>query len=501
MTMTKKNTGAIAAVLAIGLLAGAAILLKGKPHAEGDEHDHTEVKEHAVEPALTTQKGPHGGRLFVDDGFGLELSIVETGSEPEFRVHLYRDGKPLPPTAAEVGVALQRLGRAPEVFRFSAQDGYLKGSAPVEEPHSFAAIVTASVGGKRHEFRFDQVEDRVSVSDEQLRHNGITIATAGPARIASTLQLLGEVKLNQDRAVVVTPRLAGLVEAVRVNAGDRVKRGQVLAVLSSPALADQRSELLAASKRLALARTTHDREKKLWEDKISAEQDYLAARQALHEAEIAAASARQKLEALGASAADSTAGLTRLELRAPIAGVVVDKKLSVGEALKEDAPVFQLADLSSVWVELTVPAQDLGQLDVGALARVKATAFEAEGEGRLSYVGALVGEQSRSATARLVLANPKGLWRPGLPVTVALRASEADVAVAVEAEAVQTLRGASVVFGRYGPQFEARPLQLGRSDGRFVEVLQGLNAGERYAARNSFLVKADLGKSAAEHEH
>jgi cobalt-zinc-cadmium efflux system membrane fusion protein len=342
---------------------------------------------------------------------------------------------------------------------------------------------------------------RARFNDEQLRHNGILLAAAGPVRIASALQLLGEVKLNQDRAVVVTPRLAGLVDAVRANAGDRVQRGEVLAVLHSPALADQRGELLAAQQRLALARTTHDREKRLWEDKVSAEQDYLAARQALQEAEIAADTARQKLAALGAAATATTAGLTRHEVRAPITGVVIDKKISPGEALKEDAAIFQLADLGSVWVELSVPAAALGQLAEGMAAQVRATAFEARGEARLSHIGALVGEHSRSATARLVLANPKGLWRPGLPVTVALKAAEADVPVAVTADAVQTLDGRSVVFVRQGQQFEARTVELGRRDERHVEVLKGLAAGERYAARNSFLVKADIGKAAAEHTH
>lgn len=338
------------------------------------------------------------------------------------------------------------------------------------------------------------------LSDEQLRHNGIALATAGPARIATALQLLGEVALNQDRAVVVTPRLAGLVEAVRVNAGDRVQRGQVLAVISSPALADQRAELLAAQKRLALARTTHDREKQLWEEKVSAQQDYLAARQALQEAEISVDTARQKLAALGATAGDAQ-GLARHEIRSPIGGMVVAKTLSVGEALKEDANVFQVADLSSVWVTMTVPAKELPQLSEGMAAQVKATAFEAQGEARLGYIGALVGEQSRSATARLVLANPKGVWRPGLPVTVTLKSAEADVPVAVTAEAVQELDGRNVVFVRQGQQFEARTVELGRSDGLHVEVLKGLAASERYAAKNSFLVKADIGKAAAEHEH
>lgn len=509
---SKKSTRIVAAVLAIGLVLGIAILRLDRAQPAGEGHEHAEAahgkdghddKGHGQAGAASAAptKGPHGGKLFTQGGFGLELSIFESGVEPEFRVYLYRDGKPLAPSQAQVAVTLDRLGRAPERFSFAAEKDYLKGSATVEEPHSFAATVTAQVGGQSHAFKFEQVEARVQVSDEQLQRNGVEIGTAGPARIRSSLQLLGEVQLNQDRSVLVTPRLAGLVESVRANAGDRVRRGQVLAILTSQALADQRSEFLAVQKRVALARTTYEREKKLWEDKISAEQDYLVARQAFHEAEIAAEAARQKLASLGAGAAESTQGLTRYEIRSPIDGVITDKKISVGQSLKDDAPIFQVADLSSVWVELTVPAKDVNLLKVGDAATVKAAAFDAQAQATLAYVGALVGEQSRNATARLVLPNPKGLWRPGLPVTVELTAAEAEVPVAVAADAVQSLRNWSVVFGRYGQQFEARPLALGRSDGRYVEVLKGLAAGERYAVKNSFLIKADIGKAGASHDH
>ncbi|MEO3715251.1 efflux RND transporter periplasmic adaptor subunit [Roseateles flavus] len=526
-TKNKKTPVAIAIVLALGVVLGIAILRTDKAKPAGDEHGHAqsaapaddehhgrkgseghaheaghEDKEHhATAAQAAPQTGPHGGKLFTQEGFGLELTIFETDVEPEFRLYLYRDGKPLAPHQATVTVTLQRLGREAETFRFKPEKDYLKGVGVVAEPHSFEVAIQARSAGKDYAFGFEQVEGRVQLSETQLKQNGIEIATAGPARIASSLQLLGEVRLNQDRTVLVTPRLAGLVESVAANAGDRVRRGQVLAVLSSQALADQRGELLAAQKRLALARTSHEREKKLFEDKISAEQDYLQARQAFQEAEIAAESARQKLAALGAAATPSTQGLTRLEIRSPIDGVVIEKKISVGEALKEDAPIFQVADLSSVWVELAVPARDLGQLAIGASALVKASAFEAQAQGRLSYVGALIGEQNRSAVARVVLPNPKGLWRPGLPVQVTLKGDEAQVPVAVAVDAVQTLRAWSVVFGRYGQQFEARPVELGRSDGRFVEVIKGLNAGEAYAARNSFLIKADIGKAGAEHDH
>lgn len=514
----KKSALAIAGVLLLGLVLGVAILRSESAKPAGDEHGHSESRPHGDKakvghgdehgdehdkPAEVAEaaKGPHGGKLFTQDGFGLELTIFETDVEPEFRLYAYRDGKPVALKPAGVSVTLQRLGREPEVFHFAPEKDYLKGSAVVEEPHSFAGTVQAEFDGKRYEFKFEQVEARVQISDEQVQRNGVEIATAGPARIRSGLQLLGEVKLNQDRAVFVTPRLAGLVEAVRANAGDRVRKGQVLAVIASQALADQRGELLAARKRLALAKTNYEREKKLWEEKVSAEQDYLNARQAFQEAEIASQSAQQKLASLGVSAVDSTQGMTRYELRAPIDGVVTDKRISVGEVLKEDSTVFQIADLSTVWVEVTVPAKDLAQIKVGNSASVKAAAMAAQANGRLSYVGALVGEQSRNAMARLVLANPKGLWRPGLPVTVDLTADEVEVPLAVSVEAVQTLRDWSVVFGHYGQQFEARPLELGRRDANYVEVLKGLKVGERYAAKNSFLIKADIGKAGASHDH
>jgi len=287
---------------------------------------------------------------------------------------------------------------------------------------------------------------------------------------------------------------------VPVSAGERVRKGQVLAVLSSPALADQRAEGVAAQKRLALARTTHDREKKLWQDKISAEQDYQQARAALQEAEIAEQNIRQKLANLGATAT-SGGNLTRFELRSPIDGVVTDKRITVGQSVGETEPVFTVSDLSSVWVEAPVATKDLGTIRTGLAVQVKASGFDAQAAGTITYVSALVGEQTRSATARVVLPNPKGLWRPGLPVSVAVTSSEAEVPVAVQVDAIQSVRDWQVVFGRYGQKLEARPLELGRSNGRVVEVLSGLSAGERYAAKNSFVIKAELGKAGASHDH
>lgn len=527
INLNKKQTLSIAGVLATGVILAWLILDTGKPQPEGDEHghgSHTEAATHADaehhgeqakdghaddkghadeehhEAAATPQKGPHGGKLFTQDGYGLEVTIFETGVEPEFRVYTYKGGKPLDPAASQVSITLDRLGRPPQAFSFVKEKDYLKGNAVVEEPHSFKVSIAAQYGNKPYHFAYEQIEARVSMTDQQLKQNNVEVLAAGPARIKSALQLIGEIRFNEDRMVHVVPRLAGVVESAAANAGDRVRQGQVLAVISSQALADQRSELLAAQKRLALARTTFEREKKLWEDKISAEQDYLQARNAMQEVEIAVHNAQQKLASLGGGQR-AGGNLTRYEIRAPIDGIVVEKHLSLGEAVKDDANIFIIANLSTVWVEMTIYAKDLNTVKVGQQATVKATAFESQSSGAVSYVGALVGEQSRTAKARIVLPNPKGIWRPGLPVNIELVAGEVEVPVAVSAEAIQTVRDWTVVFGRYGDNLEARPVELGRSDGKFTEVVNGLNAGEQYAAKNSFLIKADLGKAGASHDH
>jgi cobalt-zinc-cadmium efflux system membrane fusion protein len=337
------------------------------------------------------------------------------------------------------------------------------------------------------------------VTDKQLTLNSIEVLTAGPAKIKSILHLQGEIKLNADKSVHIVPRVGGIVESVAANAGDKVRKGQVLASISSQPIADMRSDLLTAQKRVGLARSTFIREKQLWEDKISAEQDYLQAQHDLQEAEINAARIQQKLGVLGARSGGK--GQARFDIRSPIDGVVTNKNISQGQIVSEIDSVFEVSDLSSVWAEMMIYAKDINTVKVGQKVTIKVSAFDAEAVGTISYVGALVGEQSRTAMARVVLNNSSKTWLPGLPVNIELISDEIEVPLAVSVEGIQTLRDWTVVFGRYGEYFEARPIELGRRDDQYVEVLQGLNAGDKYAAGNSFLIKADIGKSGATHDH
>jgi cobalt-zinc-cadmium efflux system membrane fusion protein len=337
----------------------------------------------------------------------------------------------------------------------------------------------------------------VMMDDDQVRASGIAIAAAGAVQIASVVQFPGEVQLNDDRTVHVVPRVPGIAEAVLVSTGQTVRKGQTLAVFSSQSISEQRSALQTAQKRQSFALTVYEREKKLWEQKITAEQDFLLAQTALREAEIAVENAQQKLSALGVTGG-SGSGLNRFELRAPYDGLVVERKLSVGEAVREDTHIMTIADMSSVWVEVSIPAKDLPLMRVGAKVLVRATAFDAKATGTVAFVGALVGEQTRMARARIVLANPQGTWRPGLFVNIEVNSANQQVPVAVESEAIQTLGNRQVVFVREEKRFVPRSVKLGISDGKYIEVLEGLPPGTRYAAQGSYIIKSELTKLTSE---
>ena len=169
--------------------------------------------------------------------------------------------------------------------------------------------------------------------------------------------------------------------------------------------------------------------------------------------------------------------------------------------MKEDAEIFVVADLSEVWVEITVYEKDMESVYIGQEATVRNGGSDLEAAGRVSYIGPLVGEQSRTAKARVVVPNPEGKWRPGRFVKVHLVREEVSAPVVVPNEAIQSFRKWSVVFFQHEDQYEVRPLELGRTDGKLTEVRKGLSPGERYVTRNSFILKAELGKAGIAHEH
>ncbi|HHT9110777.1 MAG TPA: efflux RND transporter periplasmic adaptor subunit [Candidatus Brocadiaceae bacterium] len=499
---TIKKYLAIGIVALVGIILAWFILSMEKTTVE-EEHDAGIEK-----PKNSPQaKGSHGGRLLSRDNFQIEVVLDERDTTPYFKVYAFDKGNPINPDEVKLTIELLRLGRKVDVINFGREGEYLRGDRLVEEPHSFDIKVFAEWNGQSYQWEYLQIEGRVELTPDAAQAAGIVTEIACPVQMKTVLELPGEIKINADTVVHVVPKVSGVVSQVYKNLGETVKHGDVIAVLDSREIAELKSACIAAGKRVELARANFKRKERLWKQKISSEKDYLASRQALAEEEINLHAATQKLLALGFYEADlknilekTDESLTRYEVRALYNGVVIEKHISIGESIKEDADIFVVADLSTIWVDVTVYARDLNMIKIGQNVTVRSKILDLETDGTLTYLGSLIGEQTRTATGRVVVQNQNRDWRPGLFVTVELVRDDVSVPVAVVSDAIQNIRGRSVVFVQQGNLFEAHPVELGRSDGRWVEIVKGILPGERYVAKNSFILKSELGKSEEIHE-
>ncbi len=488
-------------IVASAFLAIAAGSLACGPKAKTEEAE--------VKGLLDYPRGPHGARLLEGPDLHLEMTIYETGVPPHFRVYpLDASGKPVPPAEVKLQVELHRLGGRVDKFAFVPEADYLRGDGVVEEPHSFDVKVRGERAGKAKDWSYSQIEGKVQLSDEVLKSTGIEIQEVGPRPMTTSIELPGEIVADESRVAHVVARLSGRVSRVLKTLGDRVVQGEVLAVIESRELADARSTYLAAAHHTEFLKTVLEREEGLWKKKINAEREYLSARRDFEEAQLAEQVAAQKLVALGDTRAGLAGlqggppdGLPSLQLRSPLSGVVTERDLTVGETLLADHNAFVVADLSRVFVQAEVPAGQIAGVRLGQEARIESKESVLQATGRVSFIGSMVGKTTRTTPLRIALTNREGSLRPGLFVAVHLVEESSTAKLAVPEEAIQTFRDWQVVFVRYGDWFEARPLELGRIDGGWVEVLSGLKPGERYAATNSYAIKAEIGKLGATHDH
>lgn len=197
---------------------------------------------------------------------------------------------------------------------------------------------------------------------------------------------------------------------------------------------------------------------------------------------------------------ESNESLKLYSVTATIGGVITERQGAVGQQTS-DAPLFTITDSSTVWVDLALFPRDISQVKSGQSVRVIQPQRGISGEGSVIYVGAHANPLNQSTTARVSLDNANGQWFAGHFVSAEVTLAQTSAAVAVRNEALQTHEGNTVVFVQEGDAFEPRPVQIGRADSVYTEIVSGLTTGNVYAAKNSFILKSDLGKESAEHEH
>ena len=271
-------------------------------------------------------------------------------------------------------------------------------------------------------------EGRTEIDGDAAKAAGIKISKAGPIKIQDVLTLTGRIMLNRNTTAEVRARFPGVVQSVKVNWGDEVKKGQALASV------------------------------------------------------------------------EANESLRVYSITAPTDGVVLTRNTNVGNVAGEDA-IFTIADLSEVWAEFHVFPRDLGKVKESQQVRVHTLENGKEIEAPITLILPTADPLSQTVIAVVSIPNKEGKWRPGMTVEGDVHISEKQVPLAVTTEAVQRMEDKTVVFVKEGDAYEMRPVRLGQGDGKYIEVREGLKAGEQYVSQGSFIVKADIGKAAAKHEH
>ncbi|NWK74292.1 efflux RND transporter periplasmic adaptor subunit [Acinetobacter sp. SwsAc6] len=347
-------------------------------------------------------------------------------------------------------------------------------------------------------------EGELQLTTQQMVEQGIKIATVENGLVENIIQLPGKLAVNTDQQAHISPNFSGHVEQVSVALGQTVQKGQTLAVLSVPELIDQQANLRMAEANLDLARQDYQREQKLWSQGISAKQDFQRAENAYRQAQISVQSAQSRLQALGANSGQNG----RFIIRAPIAGVISQKDIVVGENVQLADQVFTIEQLKDLWLEFNLTHQYSAQLQTGQNVSFKINGSDQRYSAEVQSLTSQADVQTGRLVVRAKLKQQSAELRPNVMVNVLLADSGTKKALRVQKSAVQSIEGKDSIFIVESEQkgqvhLKAQALKLGQasSDGQWLEVLSGLEAGQKYISQGSFLLKSELEKDEAGHEH
>ena len=405
----------------------------------------------------------------------------------------------------------------------------------------------------------ERAAQEVKLSPEALTAAGIEIEGVTQRPAVALLRVTGTVETNPQQTQQTTMLVSGRVERVNVVIGDRVRAGALLAVVSSPEVAEMHGKLREAETRLQLAErnltrvqraenrvavlqakakldeaeATLKRTRRLIElgvgagkDLIAAEASYKTAKaehdfqsnillnrevqQARAEVETATVDLghlRQSLVTLGAHFSEAerdkpSENISRVNVRAPASGTVTERLVNAGAGIQAGTPLFTIANISTVWVIANVPEAQLGNLRIGTPAEVRSGAIGGGPvAGRINYIDPRLNEETRTGRVRVELANPGERLKSGMFVEVGFQASSGAVAaeeLMVRSEAVQRIGDRNVVFiPKEGEPggFVVRDVELGGVADGYQRVLSGLQVGERVVTKGSFTLKTQMLKS------
>lgn len=387
-------------------------------------------------------------------------------------------------------------------------------SEPQAEKKSEAKHDGEKEGGEKHadEKKAGQKpaeeKGRVKLSAEALKNADIKTAPAKSEAVGDTIQATANIAHNQDRLFHVTPRITGRVVDVRASLGSDVQAGTVLAILDSIELGQTKSEYLKSQTLLELTKASYEREKSLFDQKIAAKKDVLAAEAEYRKAEAEARSLHERLRLYGLSDQainNLNDAPSQYALTSPAAGVVIEREISKGEVIEAGKKVFTISDLSNVWVLLNIHEKDLAKVQKGMAVKIRTESYPGEVfSGKVAYIGNVVDPQSRTVSVRVEVPNPRARLKPGMFATAELTTGTSSAqAIMIPSSAIQKIEGKPTVFVQEkNGSFAKRELELGREFGNSVEVKSGVKEGELVVVEGAFTLKSELLKEGLEgHGH
>jgi cobalt-zinc-cadmium efflux system membrane fusion protein len=361
-------------------------------------------------------------------------------------------------------------------------------------PESFCPICKPELGGRPP----TDVSDDGAPSDgtkvrfktkETARLAGIQVAKATARTSLSHIGVTAKIIYDTTKVAAINARSPGVVRAIRVDIGAKVRAGSPLATIESAGVGADQSRLQAARSHVQVAEADHARQKRLYEDGIAAERDLLAAQQELDAAKADLSAAQSALGMVGSI----TEGASRYTLTAPIGGVITERNATIGRLVDTEEVLFEIVDTSSMWAEVDIPETEVPRVLVGQPVSLKVEGLdERDFSGTLSYVAPVIDPHTRTAKGRVALDNPDGVLRGNMFARARIAVTAIGKAVVVPREAVQRAKTAHLVFVRLAEDvFEARRVQVGPGEDELVEVSGRVNPGDEVATKGSFLLKTE----------
>lgn len=341
------------------------------------------------------------------------------------------------------------------------------------------------------------VSDPLRLSADDVRRAGLKVERLEPTETAVTIAAAGTIVANRNRLARVVPPVEGRLAQIRADLGEPVHAGQTLAVLESASLGEARSAYQQARIERDIAKTSLDRVERLVQEGSSARKELLRAKGDYERAEAILDAASAKLANLGVPARD-TSGTSpaAFAVRAPFAGIVVEKTAVLGEYTKPYQPLFTIGDLSSVWIETYIYDRDIGAVSLGAPATVSVDAYPGQRfRGTVSYISSLLDKETHTAKARIEVANPNGYLKPRMFVNVRIEKSTKRPVLRVPENALVLLQGQMTAFVAKGDGFAPEPVETGERGDGWVVVKSGLEPGDGVVVSGAYALKARLLKS------